>query len=225
VLKAWKNYLRNYNDGRGVVLIGHSQGTGMLNELLSSEIEKSKAQRKLLISAILLGGNVTVKKGSDRGGDFKNIRACRSRRQVGCVLAFSTFNATPPANSLFGRTKKPGLEVLCTNPAALGGGSAKLSPIYPSKPFAQSVIGAEANAALQGLPRPATTWATFPGSVSGHCSRAGGADVLRVTPLGSSFNLTALPDATWGLHLTDANIALGNLVELARHQISLYERG
>jgi Protein of unknown function (DUF3089) len=225
VVEAWRTYLRKFNHGRGVILIGHSQGTFVLRKLVANEIDRKPAVRKRLISAILLGGNVTVKKGGDRGGDFKNIRACRSRRQVGCVLAFSTFNATPPANSLFGRTTQPGLEVLCTNPAALGGGSAKLSPIYPSKPFAQSVIGAEANAALQGLPRPATAWATFPGSVSGHCSRAGGADVLRVTPLGSSFNLTALPDATWGLHLTDANIALGNLVELARHQISLYERG
>jgi hypothetical protein len=225
VVEAWRTYLRKFNHGRGVILIGHSQGTFVLRKLVANEIDRKPAVRKRLISAILLGGNVTVKKHSDRGGDFKNIRACRSRSQVGCVLAFSTFNATPPANSLFGRTKEPGLEVLCTNPAALGGGSAKLSPIYPSKPFAQSVIGAEANAALQGLPRPATAWATFPNSVSGHCSRAGGADVLRVTPLGSSFNLTALPDATWGLHLTDANIALGNLVELARHQISLYERG
>ena len=28
----------------------------------------------------------------------------------------------------------------------------------------------------------------------------------------------------WGLHLVDANIALGNLADLVRHQISLYER-
>jgi Protein of unknown function (DUF3089) len=224
VREAWRTYLRKFNHGRGVILIGHSQGTFVLRKLIAKEIDPKPALRKRLVSAVLLGGNVTVKKGGDRGGDFKHLRACRSRRQVGCVLAFSTFNETPPANSIFGRTTKPGLEVLCTNPAALGGGSAKLSPIYPSKPFAQSVIGAEANAALQGLPRPSTTWATFPSAVSGHCSRAGGADVLRVKPLGSSFALTPLPDATWGLHLADANVALGDLVGLVRHQISLHER-
>jgi hypothetical protein len=38
------------------------------------------------------------------------------------------------------------------------------------------------------------------------------------------FKLTASPDATWGLHLADANIALGNLADLMRHQIALYER-
>ena len=182
------------------------------------------AVRKRLVSALLLGGNVTVKKGSDRGGDFKHIRACRSRRQLECVIAFSTFNDTPPANSLFGRTTVPGREVLCTNPAALGGGAAKLSPVYSTKPFAPSVIGAEANAAVATLPHPKTPWATFPGGVTGRCSHAGGADVLRVTPVANAFDLTPLPDASWGLHLVDANIALGDLADLVRHQISLYER-
>ena len=34
--------------------------------------------------------------------------------------------------------------------------------------------------------------------------------------------LFARPNAAWGLHLTDANIALGNLVTVVRHQISAY---
>jgi hypothetical protein len=38
------------------------------------------------------------------------------------------------------------------------------------------------------------------------------------------FDLTAVPDATWGLHLADANIALGDLSDLVRGQIRLYER-
>jgi hypothetical protein len=32
------------------------------------------------------------------------------------------------------------------------------------------------------------------------------------------------PDARWGLHLADANIALGTLGDLVRRQIALYER-
>ena len=176
------------------------------------------------MSALLLGGNVLVKKGGDRGGGFKHVRACRSRNQLGCVIAFSTYNATPPGNTLFGRTRAPNREILCTNPAALGGGGAKLSPVYATKPFAQSVIGIEANLALAGLPHPDTPWATIPGGVTGRCSRAGGANVLRVTSVNNAFDLTPLPDATWGLHLVDANIALGDLANLVRHQISLYER-
>jgi hypothetical protein len=120
-----------------VVLIGHSQGTFNLIELAAEEIDpKKRKARKKLVSALLLGGNVTVADGQDAGGDFRRIRACRSRKQLGCVVAFSTFNGPVPANAVFGRTSEPGREVLCTNPAALGGGSAPLDTIQPSEPFA-----------------------------------------------------------------------------------------
>lgn len=225
VREAWRTYLRKYNHGRGVVLVSHSQGSFVLRKLIAEEVDGNPAVRKRMLSAILLGGNVTVKKGSDRGGDFKHVRACRSRNQLSCVIAFSAFNETPPANSIFGRTTTRGLEVLCTNPAALGGGAGRLSPVYATKPFASSVIGAEANLALSTVPHPKTPWGSVPNAVSARCSHAGGADVLRVKPMGAAFGrITPLPDATWGLHLVDANIALGNLADLVRHQISLYER-
>jgi hypothetical protein len=233
VREAWRTYLRRYNHGRGVIFVSHSQGSFVLRELIAKEVDPKPAARRRIISAILLGGNVTVRKGGDRGGDFQHVRACRSRNQLGCVIAFSTYNETPPANSLFGRTDiklplapaaRPGTEVLCTNPAALVGGAGQLSPVYATKPFAASVIGSQANGALAALPHPRTPWATFPHGVTGRCSRAGGADVLRIDALNKGFEPTPLPDATWGLHLVDANVALGNLADLVRHQISLYER-
>jgi hypothetical protein len=225
VREAWRTYLRKYNHGRGVIFVSHSQGTFVLRELIAKEVDPKPAVRRRMLSAILLGGNVTVKKGRDRGGDFKHVRACRSRNQLSCVIAFSSFNETPPTNAIFGRTETPGLEVLCTNPGALGGGAAKLTPIYSTKPFAPSVIGAEANLALSTVPHPKTPWGSVPDAVSARCSHAGGADVLRVKPMGAAFGLiTPLPDATWGLHLVDANIALGDLADLVRHQISLYKR-
>jgi Protein of unknown function (DUF3089) len=224
VVEAWRTYLRRFNHGRGVVLVSHSQGTFVLERLIREEIDPKASERRRLVSAILLGGNVTVRKGGDRGGAFQHVRACRSPKQLGCVIAFSGFGATPPPNAIFGRTTEPGLEVLCTNPAALGGGSAPLTSIYPTKPFAPSVIGSAANAAITGLPRPKTPWAAFPNGYTGRCSRAGGANVLRLTPVDDIFRLTATPDATWGLHLADANIALGDLTDLVRRQISLYER-
>ena len=223
VLEAWRTYLRRFNHGRGVVLIGHSQGTFVLRQLIREEIDPKASERRRLVSAVLLGGNVTVKAGSDRGGDFKQVRACRRAGQTGCVVAFSTFNAPVPDDALFGRTSEPGREVLCTNPAALGGGSAKLTPIYPSAPFADSVIGAAANLAIGDLPRPKTAWAGFPGSYSGRCSKAGGASVLQVKPMPGAHPFTASPDASWGIHLTDANIALGQLANLVRGQIHRYD--
>jgi pimeloyl-ACP methyl ester carboxylesterase len=223
VVEAWHAYLKHFNHGRGVVLIGHSQGTFVLRRLIREEIDPKASERRRLVSAVLLGGNVTVRKSSDRGGDFKRIRACRRAGQTGCVVAFSTFNAPVPENAIFGRTTVPGQEVLCTNPAALGGGSAKLTPIYPSAPFAASVIGAAANLATGDLPHPKTAWAGFPGSYSGKCSKAGGASVLQVKALHGAHEFTPTPDATWGLHLTDANIALGQLANLVRQQIHKYD--
>ena len=136
VAAAFQTYLKKYNHGRGFVLIGHSQGSFVLRQLIAKQVDSKPAVRKRLISAILMGGNVLVKDGSDVGGDFKHIPACHSNTQVGCVIAFSTFNAQPPADSLFGRTNQKGMHVLCTNPAGLAGGSGKLDPIFPSKPFA-----------------------------------------------------------------------------------------
>src|SRR3954467_5132032 len=136
VLEAWRLYLRKYNKGRGVVLIGHSQGSFRLTTLIKKQIDGNAKLRKRLVSAILLGGNITVRKGSDRGGSFKNVRACHSSTQLGCVVAFSSYNATPPDNSLFGRTLDPSLKVLCTNPARLAGGTARLDSIEPTKEFA-----------------------------------------------------------------------------------------
>ena len=80
VREAWRTYLRKYNHGRGVIFVSHSQGSFVLRKLIAEEVDGKPAVRKRMLSALLLGGNVTVKKGSDRGGDFKHIRACRSRR-------------------------------------------------------------------------------------------------------------------------------------------------
>ena len=192
----------------------------MLRQLASEEIDRKRSVRRKLISAILLGGDVTVRAGSDRGGDFKRIRACREQGQLRCVVAFATFNGPVPAGSRFGRTEEPGLEVLCTNPASLRGGSGTLRSIYPSEPFAPgTTIGL--GTGLIGVPQPsvATPWVGFRGAYSGECSSADGASVLQISVTGGAPTLTPIPDPTWGLHLVDANIAFGNLMKIVRNQV------
>ena len=225
VRDAWRDYLRNHNHGRGVVFVGHSQGTFMLRELLAKEVDPKPRVRKRMISALLLGGNVLVKQGSDRGGDFNKLRACRSRTQVGCVVAFSTFNQVPPASAIFGRTSERGKEVLCTNPAAIGGGSASITPIQPTEPFApDTTIGAAVGILGVPTPRTSTAWRAFPGSYRARCSSAGGADVLMITSVGGAPVFAPSPTPEWGLHLVDANIALGDQVTLIRRQAALWRR-
>ena len=54
------------------------------------------------------------------------------------------------------------------------------------------------------------------------CSSADDADVLQIAPIGGAPVLAPIPDATWGLHLVDANIALGNLTAVVKRQIKAY---
>jgi hypothetical protein len=104
VVDAWKYYLEHDNKGRGVVLIGHSQGSGVLTQLIKNEIDGKPVQSRL-ISALLLGTNLPVPRGKAVGGAFQHIPLCHSANQTGCVITYASFRATapPPANSRFGR--------------------------------------------------------------------------------------------------------------------------
>jgi hypothetical protein len=167
-----------------------------------------------------------VRKGSDRGGDFRNIRACRSARQVGCVVAYSMFDGTPPRDSIFGRTSERGLEVLCTNPGALGGGSARLDAYNRTSPF-PGLLGVAVAQATE-LPKASTPWVEYPGRSIARCVKRDGAVWLDVRPAGGSADtrptFRAVPTAQWGLHLGDMNIAMGQLTALARRQAAAYLR-
>ena len=89
---AWHDYLLHDNNGRGVILLGHSQGSGQIIRLLSQEVEKSPAERARLIAAYIPGGNLLVPIGKDVGGDLKSTPLCRKSTQTGCVVAYSTFD-------------------------------------------------------------------------------------------------------------------------------------
>jgi len=215
VRAAWRDYLANDNRGRGVVLIGHSQGTGMLTRLIADEIDRRPAVRKRLVSALLIGGNVLVPAGRDVGGSFQHVPACRSAKQVGCVVAYSSFLEQPPDPGIFALGTRSGfdaifadpnpgrnLRTLCVNPAAPGGGSAALTPYF-----------------YEGA------WVTYPGRYTARCAEAGGANWLQVDPTpGDPRPVMDGPRPGWGLHAFDVNLALGNLVELARRQAAAYAR-
>ena len=127
VRDAWRYYLEHDNRGRGVVLIGHSQGSFILTELIRREIDGKPIQSRL-VSAILLGATLSVPQGKDVGGSFQHLPLCRKPSQVNCLVTYVSFRATspPPANTRFGKVTEPGMVAACTNPAALAGGSAAL---------------------------------------------------------------------------------------------------
>lgn len=238
VFSAFEEYLSKYNKGRPFVLIGHSQGSAMLEAMIQNAIDGNPAVREKLVSAILLGGQVLVPEGQLVGGTFKNVPACTSATDTGCVIAYSSFLKEPPEDSFFGRpnsplfggTLPPGLEVLCVNPTLLqqNGAVGTLIPEAPTTPF-PGVIG-------PGSPTPtaSTPWVQTTGTSTAQCKHENGATWLNVAfkeGVGQTVqeDLAAhnevaeeLIGPEWGLHLYDVNIALGNLVNTVAIQTQAY---
>ncbi len=232
VLSAWHDYLARYNNGRGVVLIGHSQGTAMLTELLTKEIDPNPSERRLLVSALMIGGGVLVPKGWDVGGSFQNISACHSDTQTGCVIAYNSFLEQPPADSLFGTTTS-GLaagsgadlsnkEVLCTNPASLSGGSGELQFYMPTAPF-PGVLGT-----YLIKPQASTPWVSYPGLYSSQCESANGINWLQIDINNIAGDqrpkVVESIGPTWGLHLYDFALGVGSLVDIVQKETQAYLR-
>jgi hypothetical protein len=232
VQAAFETYVKQFNHGRGFVLLGHSQGSYMLRALIGKDIDPKPALRRLMVSAILPGGNVIVKHGKDIGGDFKHIPACHSSTQLGCVIAYSTFDQPPPMDTLFGvpvgpffnPLHNPQLQALCTNPASLSGGRGVLDPVFPSAPFPSGLVAMGIAGLRYVAPSPATVWWTAPGSYRARCEALNGATVLEITPLHGAQTPAPSPTPQWGLHLIDVGLALGNLVSIVHSEAAAFAR-
>ncbi|HEX6163789.1 MAG TPA: DUF3089 domain-containing protein [Vicinamibacterales bacterium] len=232
VRDAWHHYLKNDNQGRGVVLIGHSQGAFILQGLIASEIDGKPAQKQL-VGAYILGATFLTPKGQDAGAQFRQIPLCRKAGQLGCVVNYSAFRSTvpPPANTLFGRSTDPAKTGSCTNPATLGAGSA------PIKAYLST--GGRLIAMGGGQPKPwaadkaiDTPFVSVPGLLTAECKSNEFSTYLEITVHGDPADprvddITgdlglAKPIAMWGLHLIDVNLAMGNLLDLVEAQSKAY---
>ena len=85
VASAWREYLARYNKGRPFVLIGHSQGSLMLQQLIAHEIEGKPVAKQMKL-AILPGYNLIVPQGKRVGGTLKSTPVCASPSETGCVM-------------------------------------------------------------------------------------------------------------------------------------------
>lgn len=233
VVDAWNYYLEHDNNGRGVVLIGHSQGGAILTALLNKEIEGKPVQSKL-ISALVLGSTVTVPKGAHIGGTFKTLPLCRAATQTGCVIAYSSFrsNLPPPDNARYGKVPEAELVAGCTNPAALGGGSGELRSYLAAT---RSEVGAAVVAApWTSPPQPIETpFVSVPGLLSARCVDNQFGSYLEITvnadpkdarvdDINGDLLLNGQVQASWGLHLIDVNLTMGNLLDVVAAQSKAY---
>lgn len=223
VVDAWYHYLEHDNEGRGVVLIGHSQGASTLARLIAEHIDGRPVQKDI-VSAILLGTNVLVPDGGGIGGSFRRMPLCRLESQTGCIVTYSTYRSTRPPDetALFGRGRGD-LVAGCTNPAALGGGKVAMS----------SYLGAaslpDGREWLEGGPEIMTEFVGVPGLLYGECVERDGFNYLEITvagdpgdprtdDIGGDVMTPNGPSPAWGLHLIDVHVAMGDLVELVRRQ-------
>lgn len=231
VLAAWKHYLKNDNDGRGVVLIGHSQGSSVLLQLLKEQLDKEAVDDRL-ISALIIGMNTLVPKDKVVGGTLKHIPLCESDDQLGCIISYASFreSAPPPDSALFGTSTDPNLVAGCTNPAAIGGGSAELhaylsagGPGASSTPMPDWVDGKTID----------TPFVSVPGLLSAECKFAKTGSYLSITVKGDDSDPRAddivgdvvsngQVSADWGLHLIDVHLAMGNLIDQVRTKAAAY---
>lgn len=234
VVDAWNYYLEHDNQGRGVVLIGHSQGSGVLTGLIANQIDGKPIQSRIL-SAMLIGtSGVVVPEGKDVGGSFKHMSICHSKSDTQCIITYASFRTElpPPDDSLFGRPRSAKGISACSNPANLAGGTGELQAYFSSTGL---------NIAASDTPiewvtptvKINTPFVTLPGLLNGQCVRDRGYSYFTV-------NINSKPDDPrtdqiagdvivngeinrgWGLHLIDMHLGMGNMIDLVRSQSAAY---
>lgn len=231
---AWDWYMAHENRGRGVVLIGHSQGGGMITRLIADVIDGQPVQNQL-VSALILGAPVMVPPGADVGGSFAHVPLCRDRAQTGCVISYASFRDTlpPPPESRFGRARDR-LRVACVNPANLSGG-----PGLPRSYFlTRGLLNRPSGAVLPDWLTPPKTidtpFVTTPGLVTTQCVERGEFNWLsvhvnadpndpRTDDLAGEIIRPTGPDLAWGLHLIDVDHSIGALIDIVGAQAERYE--
>lgn len=233
VQQAWRWYLAQENQGRGVVLIGHSQGSRMLLELLARDIDGHAAQKQL-IAALVIGMNVPV----DDDDRFGTIPICRQAEQTGCIVSYVSFRDTrpPPPHSRFGKVDSTGRRAACVNPAALLAGQASGEPVA-----LHAYLSSQAFSTGSSLPPEpfahdltvTTPFVSLPGLIRARCVETPEFNVLTVSVLADPED-PRTDDITgdvviggriledWGLHLIDVNLAMGDLLALVDRQARTY---
>lgn len=229
VRAAWLDYLKYDNQGRGVILIGHSQGALMVKRLLT-EFMDDKPMSDILVAAYPIGIDVAVPPGKVVGGDFVQIPLCQRADQTGCIVSYNTFRSNmPPTDRVwFAQRISDGMEAACVNPAALSGADAPLQAYLPTEWRGGGKPSPQAPWTTTGE-QVATPFVQVPGLLRAECGKVGAIGYLAVSVQADPSDARVddikgdvepegkiIPE--WGLHIIDIELALGDLISLARQQ-------
>ncbi|HEY4240655.1 MAG TPA: DUF3089 domain-containing protein [Kofleriaceae bacterium] len=196
VKDSFRTYLAEYNHGRPIVLVGHSQGAEMVMRLVQDFFDDDPSLRARLVLALPIGGHLYAPSGARVGGTFQHVPVCASDDEAGCVIAYRSFregaSLPSPAPKL-----PPGDEELCVSP----GDSLDATFARTSK--------------LRGTDGIATPFVTYPGLYSAHC--VAGPDGARALEIAETrpgpVDLGALKFRTaLGTHILDLQIGQENLI-------------
>jgi len=223
-LAAWRYYMAHDNHGRGVVLIGHSQGARMIIGIIQHEID-GKPLQKQLVSALIAGngddewgagGDMTVATGSDHGGTFSSVPLCGRKGQIGCVVAWSTYPAGTVGKRNFGNNDVAGHVAACVNPTSLEGSRGlATSYLYQSSGQPLEVTGTE-------------PFVKVINAISDSCESDHGGSylALRVEPGSDAPKMEKYLSSHFrpviAYHMLDIDLVQGNLIDLLRYQTSQY---
>jgi len=222
VRAAWREYLARYNKGRPFVLIGHSQGSWMLQTLIAQEIEGKPIARQMKL-AIIPGFNVLVPQGKLVGGTFKSTPLCSRPGQTGCVMSWVSYREknAPPPGAVFGYADRPGMTVACTNPARPGAAGWVNLDSYWYARSTQPVPGGPIAWSSEGP--PPSPFLRTEGLVSARCVNDGPRGYLsirtnadpndkRTDRIGGEVGILGMFIPGWGMHLADMSAPMGDLI-------------
>lgn len=86
IKRAFHHYLRNWNEGRPIILAGHSQGSRHLLHLLEAEVAGTPVQDRLVAAYVVGFGIPKTKLGTTLG----SIGVCAAPDQTGCLVGWNT---------------------------------------------------------------------------------------------------------------------------------------
>jgi hypothetical protein len=222
VRAAWKEYLARHNKGRPYVLLGHSQGSLMIQQLIANEIEGKPEARRMQL-AIIPGFNLLVPQGKLVGGTLKQTPVCSKPDQTGCVMSWVSFreNNVPPTGAIFGVADRPGMTVACTNPARPGATGWVSLDSYWNTRSSLPVPGGPIQWSSDGP--PPSPFLRTDGLASARCVSDGPRGYLsirtnadpndkRTDRIGGEVGVMGMFIPGWGMHLADVSAPMGDLV-------------
>jgi hypothetical protein len=207
VLAAFDAYMRSFNQGRRVVMMGHSQGGGLVVRLLQDRFDNDPAMRARLVVALPIGSDFVV-------GQLPNVPVCTRDDQQGCVVTFKSFVAGSTARTW--SPIAPGRVNACVNPADVPGNARRTlgQALFPTH---EAYGGPSPGPLFQAAP-----FLLVDGAYTAQCTE--GVDGFRYLSVQAT-GLTPLPltNDVWrgplGLHAMDMQLSHGDLLEIVRRRI------